>query len=164
MEITEKRLEELKPYDNNPRKNDKAVEALVESIKEFGFRVPLIISNENVIISGHTRYKAAEELELEIVPCIVADKLTADEVKQFRIVDNKTQELAKWDFAALAEELESITTINMDAFGFAAFSDDNGEPVEITSSLNEGEEVDLDDFDDDQFDHECPECGFKWNE
>lgn len=164
MEIIEKRLEELKPYDNNPRKNDGAVDALAESIKEFGFRVPLIVSRDGVIISGHTRYKAAKKLDLEKVPCIIAEKLDEDEVKQFRIVDNKTQELAKWDFAALAEELESITTINMDAFGFAAFSDDNDEPVEITSSLNEGEEVDLDDFDDDQFDHECPECGFRWNE
>lgn len=164
MEITEKRLNDLKPYENNPRKNDEAVDALVESIKEFGFRVPLIISKDGIIISGHTRYKAAKKLDLERVPCIVADELNEDEIKQFRIVDNKTQELAKWDFAALAEELESITTINMDAFGFAAFSDDNDEPVEITSSLDEGEEVDLDDFDDDQFDHECPECGFRWNE
>lgn len=164
MEIISKRLNDLKPYENNPRKNDEAVDALAESIKEFGFRVPLIISKDGTIISGHTRYKAAKKLDLDRVPCIVADELNEDEVKQFRIVDNKTQELAKWDFAALAEELENIKAINMDVFGFAAFSEDAAEPEEITSSLSEGEEVDLDDFDDDQFDHECPECGFRWNE
>lgn len=164
MKITEKRLEDIRPYNNNPRLNDKAVDAVAASIKEFGFRVPILVDKSGVIIAGHTRLKAAEKLGLKKVPCIVADKLSEAEARQLRIVDNKTQELAKWDFAELADELEGIKNIDMDAFGFAAFDEDDAEPGQVTSSLDEGEEVDLDDFDDKRFAHQCPECGYMWNE
>ena len=162
MKITEKRLEDIRPYNNNPRLNDKAVDAVAASIKEFGFRVPILVDKNGVIIAGHTRLKAAEKLGLKKVPCIVADKLSEAEARQLRIVDNKTQELAKWDFAALADELENISGIDMDAFGFAAFDAVDEEPKKVTSSLDEGEEVDLDDFDDEHFAHQCPECGYVW--
>lgn len=116
------------------------------------------------MIAGHTRLKAAKQLKLEEVPCIVIDNITDEEIRQLRIVDNKTQELAKWDFALLADELEEIKDINMDAFGFAAFDDDDIEPKQVTSSLDENEEVDLDEFDDESFAHRCPKCGYMWNE
>jgi len=164
MDIVERKLTELEPYENNPRKNEGAVDVLVASIRTFGFRVPLLITKDNVIISGHTRLKAAEKLGMESVPCLIVDSLSENDIRQFRIVDNKSAELAKWDFAALADELEDIPEINMDAFGFAAFDVDEQEPVEVTSSLGEGEEVDLEDFDDAKFDHKCPECGYVWNE
>lgn len=163
MKIEEKKLDEIRPYENNPRVNDKAVDAVAASITEFGFRVPILIDKAGTVIAGHTRMKAAEKLKLESVPCIILDSLTDEEVRQLRIVDNKTQELAKWNFAELAGELENIKGINMDAFGFAAFDDDNAEPIEVKSSLNEGEEVDLDDFDDEAFAHQCPECGYVWS-
>ena len=163
LKIIEKRLDEIKPYENNPRNNENAVDAVAESIKEFGFRVPILLDKNNVIVSGHTRLKAAEKLKLKKVPCIVLDELTESNIRQLRIVDNKSAELAKWDFAALADELDGIKEINMDAFGFAAFNE-TAEPTEVTSSLDEGEEVDLDEFDDEHFDHECPECGYMWNE
>lgn len=163
LKIEEKRLDEIKPYENNPRDNDNAVDAVAESIKEFGFRVPILLDKNGVIVSGHTRLKAAEKLKLEKVPCIVLNELTESNIRQLRIVDNKSAELAKWDFAALADELDGIQEINMDAFGFAAFNE-TMEPTEVTSSLDEGEEVDLEEFDDEHFDHECPECGYMWNE
>lgn len=163
MKVVEIAVSELRPYENNPRKNEGAVDAVAASIKEFGFRVPILVNKENVIISGHTRLKAAKKLGLDKVPCLVVDKLSANYIKQFRIVDNKSAELAKWDFAALADEIEGISEINMDAFGFAAFNEEP-EPEEVKSSLDEGEEVDLEDFDDEHFDHKCPECGYVWNE
>lgn len=117
MEIVYKQINELKPYENNPRINDNAVDAVAESIKEFGFKVPIVIDKSNVIIAGHTRLKASKKLGLKQVPCIVADDLSEDQVKAFRLVENKTNELATWDDELLMKELENID-INMGDFGF----------------------------------------------
>ena len=118
MNIVEKRLNELKPYENNPRINDGAVKFVKNSIEEFGFKVPIVIDKNGVIIAGHTRYKASQELGLETVPCVVADDLTDEQVKAFRIADNKTAEKASWDLDALKTEMEAEGYDNelMDAF------------------------------------------------
>lgn len=124
MNIVEKRLNELKPYENNPRINDGAVKFVKSSIEEFGFKVPIVIDKDGVIVAGHTRYKASQELGLETVPCVVADDLTDEQVKAFRIADNKTAEKASWDLDALKtemEELEEIDGIDMRDFGFGDF-------------------------------------------
>lgn len=117
MNIIYKGLEEIHPYANNPRNNDDAVEAVANSIKEFGFKVPIIIDKNGEIIAGHTRYKASMRLGLTEVPCIIADDLTEDQVKAFRIADNKVAEIATWDLDALKIELEDIQ-IDMSDFGF----------------------------------------------
>lgn len=117
MEIVNKKIDELKPYENNPRFNDDAVEYVVNSIKEFGFKVPIVIDKNNTIVAGHTRYKASMELGLEEVPCIVADDLTEKQIKAFRLADNKVSEKAQWDFELLDEELNDLD-INMEDFGF----------------------------------------------
>ena len=109
---------ELIPYENNPRINDGAVEAVANSIKEFGFKVPIVIDSGNVIVAGHTRLKAAKKLGLEKVPCIIADDLTAEDIKAFRIVDNKTSELATWSEKDLRDELAELTNFNLQEFGF----------------------------------------------
>ena len=110
-------LSELKPYENNPRKNDEAVEYVAKSIQEFGFKVPIVIDKNGVIVAGHTRYKAAKEIGMEAVPCIVADDLTEEQVKAFRLADNKVSDFSIWDNKKLLEELDSI---NDDMFtGFA---------------------------------------------
>ena len=96
MKIINKQIKELVPYQNNPRKNDKAVDAVAASIKQFGFKQPIVIDKDNVIVCGHTRYKAAQKLRLKEVPCIMADDLTDDQIKAFRRADNKTAELAEW--------------------------------------------------------------------
>lgn len=106
-------------YENNPRNNDGAVDAVAESIKQFGFKVPIVIDRDNVIVAGHTRLKAARKIGLEKVPCIVADDLTPEQIKAYRLADNKTAELADWDFSALEIELAELESdFDMSAFGF----------------------------------------------
>lgn len=118
MNIEYLKLEELTPYEKNPRKNDAAVETVANSIKEFGFKVPIIIDKDNVIVCGHTRYKAAKSLNLETVPCLRADDLTDEQIKAFRLADNKSAEIAEWDIDLLSQELKDITDIDMEDFGF----------------------------------------------
>ena len=118
MEIIYRKPKELKPYERNPRINDQAVKAVKNSIKEFGFKVPIVIDTENVVVCGHTRLKAAKELHIREVPCIVADDLSDEQLRAFRLADNKTAELAEWDFDMLNEEIENIFEIDMEDFGF----------------------------------------------
>lgn len=115
--VTMKSVDELIPYANNPRMNDDAVDAVAASIKEFGFKVPLVVDNENVIVCGHTRYKAAKKLKKTEVPCIIADDLTPAQIKAFRLVDNKTAEASQWDMELLSLEMEDID-MDMTLFGF----------------------------------------------
>jgi len=119
LKIIDKKIEDLVPYENNPRKNDAAVESVVRSIEEFGFKVPIVIDKDNVIVAGHTRLKAAKKLGLSKVPCLVADDLTEDQIKAFRLVDNKTAEYAEWDFEKLEIELEALAgSFDMATFDF----------------------------------------------
>ena len=118
MEIITKKIDEVIPYEKNPRKNDDAVDYVAKSIKEFGFKVPIIIDKDNVIVTGHTRLKAAKKLKLKEVPCILADDLTDEQIKAFRLADNKVSEYAEWDFDLLDEELDEILNIDMEEFGF----------------------------------------------
>lgn len=118
MNIVELNINDLIPYENNPRRNDEAVQYVANSIKEFGFKVPIVIDKEHVIIAGHTRYKASKQLGLEKVPCIIADDLTDEQIKAFRLADNKTNEFAEWDIDLLDDELDDILSINMEDFGF----------------------------------------------
>lgn len=119
MNIIFKNPDEIIPYKKNPRKNDGAIDAVANSIQEFGFRVPVIIDEAGVIVAGHTRVKAAKKLGLSKVPCLVADDLDDQQIKAFRLTDNKVSEIAQWDFLALGEELQQITKIDMEPFGFS---------------------------------------------
>lgn len=122
MKIVNIKLEDLKPYEKNPRKNDKAIDFVANSIKEFGFKVPLVIDKNNVIVAGHTRYQASKKLGLKEVPCLVADDLTDEQIKAFRIADNKTNDMAEWDDALLGDELkELVDSFDMTDFGFGEF-------------------------------------------
>lgn len=118
MNITNIDIKELIPYDKNPRRNDKAVEYVANSIKRFGFKVPLVIDKNKVIICGHTRYKACKELGMQEIPCIIADDLTEEQIKAYRLADNKVSEKAEWDFELLEGEINDILNINMTDFGF----------------------------------------------
>lgn len=150
MKVIDVKTSDLFPYANNPRNNDNAVEAVANSIHDFGFRVPIVIDKNNVIVAGHTRLKAAEKLGLEKVPCIVADDLTPEQINAFRLADNKLSEIASWDFEMLSAELEKLN-IDMSKFGF-----------------KDVEEVDVDEFFElkpqEQKEKEpeiitCPHCG-----
>lgn len=149
MEIVNKKIEELIPYENNPRFNDDAVEYVAKSIKEFGFKVPIIIDKNNVIVAGHTRYKASLELGLEEVPTIVADDLTEEQVKAFRLADNKVSEKSSWNFELLDEELEDLD-INMEGFGFEDLKIDWDNVEEISQDNYEKPESEK---------LRCPLCG-----
>ena len=136
MQILEKRLDEIKPYERNPRKNDEAVKYVAASIKEFGFKVPLVIDSDGVIVCGHTRYKAAQELGLPTVPCIMADDLTPEQIKAFRLADNKTAEIATWDDELLSGELADILDIDMGDFGFGLDDEEEEEPEVTDDNYN----------------------------
>ena len=118
MQVVEKKITEIKPYEKNPRKNDNAVDAVANSISQFGFKVPVVIDKDGVIVCGHTRYKAAKKLGLDSVPCVVASDLTDEQIKAYRLADNKVSELAEWDIDLLGEELDGIFDIDMTDFGF----------------------------------------------
>lgn len=125
MNIIERRVDELLPYEKNPRKNDDAVKYVAESIKQFGFKVPIVIDKYGVIVAGHTRWKAAKKLKMSAVPCIVADDLTDEQIKAFRLADNKVSEKAEWDFDLLAEEMEDLVDFDMTVFGFDDLLEEN---------------------------------------
>lgn len=148
MKIVTKKTSELKQYENNPRINDDAVQYVAESIAQFGFKVPIVIDTNDIIVAGHTRLEAAKSLNIDEVPCIVADDLSDEQVKAFRLADNKVAELAEWDYELLRKELEKISEFDMSDFGFT-----------------DVESIDLEDFFDDYEPEpkepkmiECPYC------
>lgn len=118
IKIIYKNVGELVPYEKNPRKNTKAVKYVANSISEFGFKVPIVIDENNVVICGHTRVLASEKLGLNEVPCIIAKDLTEEQIKAFRLADNKVSEKAEWDFDLLNEEMDEIFNFDMEDFGF----------------------------------------------
>lgn len=133
MKVIELSLSDIKPYENNPRKNDESAKYVAESIKQFGFKVPIVIDKNNVIVCGNTRYKAAKKLKLKTVPCIMADDLTEEQIKAYRLADNKVSEKAEWDLDLLNLELDelSFTDIDMSDFGFDLDLEDEEEPKEV---------------------------------
>lgn len=140
MNIIEKPINEVIPYEKNPRINDNAVPAVMKSIEEFGFKVPIVIDKNGTIVTGHTRLKAAKKLGMKTVPCIVADDLTPEQIKAFRLADNKVAEAAEWDMELLNEELDGIIDIDMSDFNFGDITDspssedvveDDGENIEL---------------------------------
>ena len=130
LNIVYKKVDEITPYANNPRHNDNAVDAVAASIKEFGFKVPIVLDANGVIVTGHTRLKAAKLLGMEEVPCITADDLTDEQIKAFRLADNKVAELATWDLDKLNIELGEIE-FDMSEFGFSDIEVDDIEIDEI---------------------------------
>lgn len=144
MEVKSMSIDDIKPYENNPRDNDDAVDSVANSIKEFGWQQPIVVDKDMVIIVGHTRYKAAKKLGMDKVPVVVASSLTPEQVKAYRLADNKVGELADWDMEKLNTELDGIEDIDMSEFGFEGL--DNLEKLD-----------DLEDAKDDDFDEEPPE-------
>lgn len=147
MQIDYIPVEEIKPYENNPRSNDSAVDAVVASIKEYGFKVPIVVDKNNVIITGHTRLKAAQKLKLSMVPVIIASDLSPEQARAYRLADNKTAELAEWDIDMLEAELLELIDFDMSIYGF-----DN---IDFSPENN----VDQPRLDKKDIIHTCPNCG-----
>ena len=118
LEIKYIPIDDIKPYENNPRLNEEAIPYVMNSIKEFGFKNPIILDKNNVIVAGHTRLESAKRLDIEEVPVIYVNDLTEEQVKAFRLADNKVSEKSLWDFSKLDEELENILDIDMSMFDF----------------------------------------------
>lgn len=139
MQIYDKPLGWLTPYENNPRNNDEAVDPVANSIKEFGFKVPIVATSDGEIINGHTRWKAAKKLKLKTVPVIIADDLTEEQVRAFRLADNKVAEIAQWDIELLLSEIESVDNLDMTLFGFtdSDYTLDDFEDEETDTDISE---------------------------
>lgn len=151
LKLVYKKVSDIFEYDKNPRKNDPAVNAVANSIKEFGFKVPIIIDCNNVIVAGHTRIKAARLLGIEKIPCICANDLTEQQIKAFRLADNKVAEFAEWDMDQLASELDDITDLDMEELGFVLNDDYN-----IDDFFVEQDEKEVDQS---EKTIKCPNCG-----
>lgn len=145
MKIQMMELKKLVPYANNPRNNEKAVDAVAESIKQFGFRNPIIVDPGMVIISGHTRRLAAMKLGLKTVPVYIAADMTEQQKKAFRIADNRVAELATWDKELLKNEIADIIDVNLSDFGF--------DLDELKAIQRESLGISV---------HRCPKCGHEW--
>lgn len=139
MTIIEVDINKLIPYEKNPRKNDKAVKYVAESIKQFGFKVPIVVDRDMVVVCGHTRLKAGKRLGLDKVPCIIADDLTDEQIKAFRLADNKVAEQAEWDFDLLDGEVNDIFNIDLGDFGFSfeEADEESDEPTPEKEKKNE---------------------------
>lgn len=118
MEVKLWKIRDVKPYEKNPRRNDSAVDAVAASIQEFGWKQPIVVDKDGIIIAGHTRYKAAKKLRMKDVPVVVADDLTEEQVKAYRLADNKTADLSEWDEELLGSELFDLSDFDMAQFGF----------------------------------------------
>lgn len=153
MKIEELQLSEITPYEKNPRRNDNAVEYVAESIRKFGFKVPLVIDANGVIVTGHTRYKAAQQLGMKTVPCIRATDLTSEQIKAFRLADNKVAEFASWDFELLQGELQELEGLNFDltnlGFDKPVDADKFFEEIDVSNTVDEPEKKTI----------KCPHCG-----
>lgn len=151
MKIVELGINEIIPYENNPRRNEKAVDAVANSIKEFGFKNPIIIDKDKVIISGHTRRLAAIKLNLEKVPCYIAEDLTEEQVRAFRLADNRVASFAVWDEDKLKNEIAEIFELDLSDFGFKQ------DKIEDVIREKENEKAD-------KKTHICPKCGHQWEQ
>ena len=138
MKIVEMKVADLIPYERNPRHNDEAVDYVAESIKQFGFNVPIVIDKDNTVVCGHTRLKAAKKLKIKTVPCVVKDDLTDEEIRAYRLADNRSAEKATWDIELLDMELAEIETIDMGLLGF-------DEEKEEKPGTSERKEVEIND-------------------
>jgi len=159
MKVEQLEIERVKPYDKNPRRNDKAVEAVAKSIREFGFRQPIVVDKDGVIVVGHTRYKAALKLGLATVPVHVAADLTPQQARAYRLADNRTAETAEWDVDLLPIELGELRGDGVD-LKLLGFTD-----KELAEYLKEFD-TDLEDGEGDAAEAaetiRCPKCGHEF--
>lgn len=160
MKLETLKLAEVFPYENNPRKNDDAVNAVAESIRQCTYITPIIVDDNHVILAGHSRYKALRALGYDEVPCLICDVLTEEQKKKYRYLDNKTGEKATWDLMKLEVELEGMDLEGFDFFGMAEdFTADTG----TERKASQAKEYDTEVFGDEKFRYECPKCGFRFN-
>ena len=159
MIMKQLKLDDIHLYENNPRKNDDAVNAVAESIRQCSYITPIVVDEDHVILAGHTRYKALKALGIEEVPVLICDGLTEEQKKKFRFLDNKTGEKATWDVMKLEIELDGL---DLEGFDFFQMNDDVGD-ITSEKEIIGATEYDPESFGDEKFKYTCPNCGFKFN-
>ena len=159
MDIEQRDIDSIRPYEANPRRNDKAVEAVARSIREFGFRQPIVVDEAGVIVVGHTRYKAAKRLELKRVPVHVAKDLTPEQARAYRLADNKTAERAEWDVELLPIELGQLRD---DGFDLTLIGFTDKELAERLGEYDTDLDDNLPDSDEAVVTIRCPKCGHEF--
>ncbi len=160
MKLETVNIVDLAPYEKNPRKNDNAVETVKKSIEQYGFLVPIILDDKNTIVAGHTRVKAAIKLGITELPCIYTEGLSEDQVKAFRVMDNKTSELAEWDYNLLKEEFHDLE--DTDLFNYTGFSTEEITKIWDNELLTDS--IPIASNKEHTFQHTCPECGHQFEE
>lgn len=156
MNQIEVNIEQLKEYKNNPRDNDKAVNAVAESIRQCGYIAPIIVDENYEILAGHTRFRALKTLGHEKVKVLVVEGLNEENKRKYRILDNRAGEFSYWDYEKLYQELEGLDFEGFN-FGFEKLTE------ALNQDIDTNVEYTMEDFGDERFKHECPECGFKFN-
>lgn len=159
MKLIRKKLAEIIPYENNPRRNDGAVDAVASSIVQCGYMQPVIVDENMVVLAGHTRLKAFQKLGVQECDVLMVPGLTEEQKKKFRFLDNKTGEAAFWDIEKLSEEIEGLDFGDLDFFNIKGETFEVNVRDERTGAVEYGEEA----FADEQFEYVCPCCGFRFN-
>ena len=149
-------LSRIIPYENNPRKNTKAIAAVAESISQVGYNNPIIIDENNIVLAGHTRLASLKKLGEKEAYVLQITGLTDEQKKKYRLLDNKTGEYAAWDYVALIEEMDGLDWGELDLDWGLNGKDD-------TDAEFDNEEYGEEDFGDEEFKYECPHCGFHFN-
>lgn len=160
-ELVSLQIDEIIEYENNPRKNDNAVSNVQKSIKQCTYCAPIVVDEDNVILAGHTRYKALKNMNYDNVECLKVTGLSEEQKKKYRYLDNKTQEKAKWDVIKLSDELKGL-----DLDGYDFFNECNikaSDSDKLNDEIEGSQEIDVEEFNDDKYKYECPKCGFKFN-
>ena len=162
MKVEQASTDSLIPYARNPRRNQAAISKVAASIKEFGFRQPVVVDSDYVVVVGHTRLEAAKILGLDEVPVHVAKDMTPAQAKAYRLADNRTGEDANWDFELLALEIDDLREQfdgDLSAIGF-----DEGELENLSNSETDEAPKDFDEYDKNiETAHTCPKCGYSWS-
>ncbi|MCI8688199.1 MAG: ParB N-terminal domain-containing protein [Lawsonibacter sp.] len=162
MQLVIMKLSEIRPYERNPRRNDPAVGSVMESIQQCTYVAPIVVDEDGVILAGHTRYQALKKLKRKEAEVIVKAGLSEEQKRKYRLLDNKTAELAGWDLDLLAGELEGLDfgSLELD-WGIGI---DEGEPEADTGVGGENVEYAPEAFGDEKFSCQCPKCGFWFND
>lgn len=130
MKVVELSIHKLKPYPNNPRHNAEAIEAVSKSLKQFGFRQPIVVDKDMVVVVGHTRLQAAKEIGLKVVPVHIAENMTPEQIQAYRLADNRLNSLSSWDSDKLFEELADLENAGFDMSGLGFSDEELGLEVE----------------------------------
>lgn len=162
MQLVTMKLSDIHPYERNPRRNDLAVASVMESIQQCTYVAPIVVDEDGVILAGHTRYQALKRLKRKEAEVIVKAGLSEEQKRKYRLLDNKTAELAGWDLDRLAGELEGLDFGDLDLdWGIGA----NEEETEADMGAGgENMEYAPEAFGDGTFSHQCPKCGFRFND